>query len=245
MGTKTSSTQNVIALDASHQAIDTPLSEQAYRLLRRDILRGDVPPGKKLKIEDLQKQYSFSSSPLREALNRLVSEQLVVADERRGFRATPISADDFRDLTAYRVALETAALDDAMRNGTDEWEAGIVATFHRLEAAEQRASREHLSQDNDWSDRHKAFHMSLLAACASQRLLASCSSMFDQAQRYRRLSGKHRKEPRHAPTEHKRLMEATLARNAPLALALQREHIIKTADNVTKILAGLGSIEER
>jgi GntR family carbon starvation induced transcriptional regulator len=240
------STQNITKLDASVQtAIEAPLSEQAYRLLRRDILRGDVPPGKKLKIEDLQQHYSFSSSPLREALNRLVAEQLVIADERRGFRVTPISAADFRDLTAYRVVMERGALEDAMQNGTDEWEAGIVAAFHRLEAAEMRASRERLSQDNDWSERHKAFHMSMFAACASRRLVASCSSMFDQSERYRRLSGKHRKEPRQAPTEHKRMMDAAIARDVPLALSLQRDHVLRTADNVTKILAQLVSIEER
>ena len=57
------------------------VSEQAFLSLRRDVLQGEHPPGAKLKLELLQVQYGFSSSPLREALNRLAQEGLVRADD--------------------------------------------------------------------------------------------------------------------------------------------------------------------
>ena len=46
----------------------SPLSEQAYQLIRQDILAGHIAPGEKLRIEALRTMYGLSNTPLREAL---------------------------------------------------------------------------------------------------------------------------------------------------------------------------------
>jgi GntR family transcriptional regulator, carbon starvation induced regulator len=225
---------------AAEPEIGPPLSEQAYRLLREKILLGDIVPGSKLKTENLRRNYGFSNTPLREALNRLVAEGLVVADERRGFRATPVSVADFRDLTNYRLVLEHAALVDSMTCATDEWEAGVLAAYHRLEAAEDRMGPAWPKTSPEWTARHKAFHMALFAACESRRLFDQCSEMFDHAERYRRLSSFSRgKGPRPARGEHKRLTDLALARDIDATAALLRKHVVATAENCTKALAAL------
>src|ERR1700733_7227858 len=84
----------------------TSLSERAYRLLRQKILHGDIKPNVKLKMETLQRETDLSSSPLREALNRLAAEGLVTADENRGFWAAPMSRKDFDDITSLRLIVE-------------------------------------------------------------------------------------------------------------------------------------------
>src|SRR5258708_2738073 len=109
------------------------LSEKAFRILRQQILNGEIPPGEKLRVEVLQREHALSSSPLREALNRLVAEGLVIADDHRGFRAAPMTSADLDDITRFRLIVEPAALSQSVANGTDEWEADIVAAFHRLE----------------------------------------------------------------------------------------------------------------
>src|SRR5882762_6628853 len=86
--------------------IPIALSEKAFRIIREQILNGEILPGEKLKIEVLQRKYALSSSPLREALNRLVAERLVIADDRRGFRAVPISAGDLNDIVRCRLMIE-------------------------------------------------------------------------------------------------------------------------------------------
>src|SRR5882757_207062 len=118
----------------------TPLSEQAYELLRNRILVGSLPAQTKLKMDALQRDHQISSSPLREALNRLVAENLVIADERRGFRVAPMTAADLVDLTAARVVIEPAALKASIKNGTDRWEARVVAAFHWLSLIEGKIS---------------------------------------------------------------------------------------------------------
>ena len=94
----------------------TTVSEQAFQALRMDVLSGQHAPESKLKVEALQNHYGFSSSPLREALNRLVQEGLVKADERRGFRVAPMSPHDLADITKMRLMLDVTALHESIQH---------------------------------------------------------------------------------------------------------------------------------
>ena len=84
-----------------------PLSEQAFKRLRIDILNGSLGPDKQLKVENLKKFYGFSSSPLREALNRLTVEGLVINEERRGFFVSSISVEDINEIAKEKGYVKT------------------------------------------------------------------------------------------------------------------------------------------
>ena len=218
-----------------------PLAEQAFQHLRKDVLCGNFAGGVKLKLDELQNRYGFSSSPLREALSRLAQEGLVRADERRGFRVASISREDLRDITRMRLLIDVPALADAMANGNDTWEAAIVAAHHRLDKMESRFSDGPLVLDDQWSAVHKDFHMALVSACTSERQLAWSASLFDQAERYRRFSARHRTSSRRKSDEHRQLMDAALRRDTPVACALLTEHIQSTQRNVEAGLLRLGT----
>src|SRR6185369_893482 len=141
---------------------DLPLAERAFRLLRGRILRCEIEPGAKLKIEALQREHGLSSSPLREALNRLVQESLVKTDERRGFWAAPVTISDLRDVTRMRLLLDCEALKDSIARGDDAWEAGALAAFHQLAKVEARITGPGpLALNAEWSVLHKQFHFAL------------------------------------------------------------------------------------
>lgn len=215
---------------------DATLAEKAYVLLRTAIVRGEVLPGEKLKIDVLQREHAVSSSPLREALNRLAAEGLVTTEGNRGFRAAPISLDDLEDIVRLRVTLEREAVESSITEGNDDWEARIVAAFHRLEREEERIIEISGPLSDEWSERHRDFHLALLSGTPSNRLINLCASLFDQAERYRRLSAIYRKRPRNKSAEHRRLMDAVLSRNVDLATQLLREHVQKTSLNVSNAM---------
>lgn len=217
-----------------------PLVEQAFNRLRKDVLVGSYPAGAKLKIEELQEAYGFSSSPLREALSRLAQEGLVRADERRGFRVAPISAEDLADITRMRLMLDVQALAESIEHGDDRWEAAIVAAYYRLEKIESRLSDGPVILDDDWSALHRDFHLALLAACPSERQRNWSASLFDQAERYRRYSARYRKTLRRKSSEHKKIMDATLKHDTQTACALLREHILSTQRGVEAVLKSIG-----
>lgn len=209
-----------------------PLVDQAFQQLRRDVLTGTFAADTKLKVEELQATYGFSSSPLREALSRLSQEGLVRADERRGFRVASLSLQDLADITRMRMMLDVQALREAVEHGDDAWEAAIVAAYYRLEKVESRLPEGPVILDDEWSALHRDFHAALLAACPSPRQLAWSASLFDQAERYRRYSARYRKASRRKSNEHKKLMDATLRRDAATACAMLTDHIGGTLRNV-------------
>jgi len=210
----------------------TTVSEQACLALRHDVLSGRHAPDGKLKLDTLQSMYGYSSSPLREALNRLVQEGLVIADERRGFRVTPISPADLADITKMRLMLDIPALTESIQAGDDAWEAAIVAAFHRLEKIESRLPQGPVVLDAEWSQRHRDFHLSMIGACPSERQRAWSMSLFDQAERYRHFAARHRTVPKKKDDEHRALMNAVLRRDAKTAAVLLSEHISSTQANV-------------
>jgi GntR family carbon starvation induced transcriptional regulator len=221
---------------ADRPEAETTLVEKAYGVLRRAIVRGELLPGDKLKIDVLQKQHAISSSPLREALNRLTAEGLVTSEGNRGFRVAPISLEDLADIVKLRVVLERQAVEASIAEGDDSWEAGVVAAFYRLEREEKRIFEEQLPLNEEWSQRHRDFHMAILSGGRSKRLINMVANLFDQAERYRRLSAVYRKGPKNKSNEHKRLMDAVLSRDPVLAAERLREHVEKTAQNVVNAM---------
>jgi DNA-binding GntR family transcriptional regulator len=218
-------------------APSTTVSEQAFQALRVDVLSGRHVPESKLKVDALQQQYGFSSSPLREALNRLVQEGLVKADERKGFRVAAMSPDDLADITKMRLLLDVTALHESIQHGDDVWEANIVASFHRLEKIESRLPQGPVVLDAEWSQRHRDFHMSQIAACPSERQLAWSMSLFDQAERYRHFAARNRTVLKKKDAEHRALMKAVVRRDAATATQMLSEHIASTQTNVLAAFA--------
>lgn len=212
------------------------LAEQAYQRLRGSIILGEILPNEKLRMETLQSAFGFSNTPLREALNRLAGERLVIADNRRGFRASPVSRKDFIDLTDARLIVERGALESAIEHGDDKWVAHVREAFDRLQTSEDRLNAGRLPRDREWAETHKAYHMALFSGGRSRRLISACSEVFDLAERYRHLATRHRLSPRHSGHEHRAVLEAVLDRDSLLATALLRSHVQKSATQVLAML---------
>jgi DNA-binding GntR family transcriptional regulator len=213
------------------------LIESAYRQLRRDIIDGRLQPGQRLRVEHLKASYQVSSGTLREALALLVSDSLVVSHGQRGFRVTPMSLADLEDLTRMRVLLETEALRESVRVGGDDWEAGIVSAFHRLSLAEQRLRADPGRSFDEWERCNRQFHESLVAACRSRWLLRMRALLYQQSERYRRISATQGPPPVEVHEEHRAIFDAALARNAEMACALLTAHVHRALSVIKK--AGL------
>jgi GntR family transcriptional regulator, carbon starvation induced regulator len=209
------------------------LAEVAYRQLRADIVSGAYSPGQPLRLETLKQRYGLSFSPLREALNRLQTERLVVTAALRGFSVAPVSVEEMWDVIETRILIECEALKRAIRNGDDDWEAGIVASFHALDLQVRRRSVEKVSDGSDLAlleNRHQEFHRSLISACRSHRLLSLADQLHAETQRYRlpMLAGKIPAAPRDVALEHRQIMDATLARDSASAQQFLADHYQRT-----------------
>lgn len=84
-------------------------SEQAYRVLRDEIVHWHLPPGAALAEVDLALRLKMSRTPVREALARLVADGLAVAVGGRGLEVAPLDRAGIRRLYELRQALEVQA----------------------------------------------------------------------------------------------------------------------------------------
>lgn len=229
--------ESVVAPSAAASGSLKSLTGVAFDRIREDILLGRLRPDERLRINNLTERYNVGATAVREALSRLVADDLVVAEDQRGFCVSPISKADLLDLTQTRVDIEGLALSKAIEGGDVEWESGVVSAFHRL-------SRCSLPTDQggelhrQWGLVHRQFHESLLAGCMSPWLLRLTNLLFDKSERYRNLAElKAESGFRDVGAEHKALMDAALQRNASLARQLIADHFWATTNILLK--AGL------
>jgi GntR family transcriptional regulator, carbon starvation induced regulator len=224
---------NISATAEAPPAEPKTLVESAYRALRRDIIEGRLAPGEKLRVEHLKDDYGVGAGTLREALSLLISDALVVSQGQRGFRVTPVSLEDFEDITTTRVMLECDALRQSITMGDDAWEASLLAAFHLLTKAEEKRIG---SEDREeWEERNRLFHEALISACPSRWLKHFLSILYQQAERYRRLSLYLQPIPRDVHIEHEALLQAAITRDANKATAILSEHIQLTFRSVQLI----------
>jgi len=209
-------------------------TQRVFNDLRQRIIRGEIAPGERLKVDALKTLLQVGASPIREALSLLTSDQLVERIDQRGFRAAPASEIHFREILMLRCQLDDIALRISMSEGDTAWEEHLVLSHHRLAQA-GREDAEH------WESLHKAFHLALLDACGSPILLKFCDQLYDLNIRYRFLAGKSvRYGKRDVGQEHTEILNATLSRDADNASTRLIEHYSRTGEFLSDQIGAAG-----
>jgi len=199
------------------------LSTKVYLQLRADVLAGRLSPGEKLRAEALRQRFSIASSPIREALNRLLSEGFVELEDQKGFRVTPVSESDLRDLVQARTWVDSAAIREGIRRRDVAWEESLVLALHRLSRVARHATLESSVVNEDWERLHRSLHFSLVEGCASKSMCRISMQLFDSAERYRLLAADKIPE-RDELNEHREIVNACLAHDSDKATQLLITH---------------------
>jgi DNA-binding GntR family transcriptional regulator len=205
-------------------------ASSVYDRLQADILSGKLRPGLKLRLKDLIEIYETGNSPLREALNRLSANGMVVRQENRGFRVPPASANELLELTRTRCWLEEIALRESIANGDSVWEERIVLAYHRLTRAAQSKKESTMATATEWEDHHREFHLALISACDSNILMGFCAELHKRSFRYRNLAEVLVYRENHELDEHAELQRAVLDRDAEKAVELLKKHYTVTSE---------------
>jgi GntR family carbon starvation induced transcriptional regulator len=205
-----------------------------YRVLRQDILCGKLTPAAKLLIDEISQRYGVTSTPIREALNQLVTEGFVQKVDQKGFFVAQVSRRELSELTNTRCWVESIALREALAHRTPKWEEDLILAGHRLSRTNRSADPEVFQENAPWEDTHKQFHMALIATCPSRWLLDFCSLMTDHAARYRYLSMSLAYPERDVTKEHKALIDAASEGPPARAIEMLMEHYRTTADIIIR-----------
>ena len=211
----------------SGEAGSRTLIERAYAQLRDDIIEGRLAPDEKLRVEHLKARYQVGAGTLREAITRLVSDALVVAEGQRGFRVAPIALEDLEDLTSLRLHIEIDAFRQSIRHGDSVWRARLQHAFDELSNFEQPVRAELRVH---WEQLNSRFHEALIAAGASPWTTKVLRLLSRHGERYRRYAILLNDSGRDVHAEHREIFELAMAGlEARAALALEA-HIRATPD---------------
>jgi DNA-binding GntR family transcriptional regulator len=226
-------------------SVSTPFRTAASALandIRADIITGNLPPGARLRIKDLCERYDSGAIPLREALSRLATSGFVVAEDQRGFRVADVSAEELLDITETRIHIECEALRRAIALGSLDWEERLAGAHYRLSRLPLHAT-DGSGLSAEWEQAHSAFQSALISGSDSKSLIAIAELLRDQTARYRYLSvqlnsgtkaasGSKKGKERNVADEHRKLLEAALARDADTAAKLLAQHLRQTTQLV-------------
>ena len=207
------------------------ISGEVRELLRDDIFAGTWTPGTRLQIGELTARYHASSTVVREAMVRLGGERLLEFRPNRGFFIAEYTLDQLRDISELRCRVEEFGLELAISRGDMKWESELIAVHHLLERTPRRSPADSHHLTPAWFAAHRAFHTKLLEAGGVPLLVDVAGTLSDATSLYRIWAASDlRAEARDIDAEHREILEATIARDAPAATRLLRRHYTRTLD---------------
>jgi DNA-binding GntR family transcriptional regulator len=199
------------------------LREGAYAELRSRIVNLVYAPGDRLFERDLAAELAVSRIPLREALQLLQSDGLVVLVPRQGAIVAPFTADDVRDLFDVRESLEVLAARLAAERHTAE---GLAELREQMDAGRAAIARE---DDAALGAANATFHRVLLQIAANPLLTAMMRPLEARTQWLLHLTS--RRDLVQRCDEHEALYAAVAAGDADKAAECALEHVTAGRDD--------------
>jgi DNA-binding GntR family transcriptional regulator len=148
------------------------LRGQAYDILKRQLLSGELRPGERVNEVVMAARLGISRGPLREAIRNLEQEGLLTAAPHRGTFVRQLTEEEAAELQEVRLALETAAACRLALRFTPEAKALLEERLVHLSALHQDDSTlaERMAAD-------LAFHEAICEASGNETLLATWRSL--------------------------------------------------------------------
>ena len=202
---------------------DGSTSQRAYAALREQLLRSKFLPNQKINEVALAATLEISRTPLREALNRLVAEGLLV-DRGRGFSVPDLDQERVFDLFEARLEIECATVRLACERGTDEELAELSAFLEESMAESPDASVDRLIELDI------GFHGRIAAMARNKVLQQTLSNLNDRMHLIRWIAMEGRRE--RTQSQHHDMLQHLCARDADAAIATMRDHILHRNDDI-------------
>lgn len=209
-------------------------TEQAFHFLLEAIVKGDIPPGTRLREADLSQELGMGRGPLRDAIHRLESRKMVNKVPHVGAQVVDFNLVEMIEIYELREQLEGMACELAAQRMTDDElnALGDLLTKHR-DYVERHSGEAYIQQDTDLD-----FHFHIIQGAGNAWLTQLlCDELYHRVRMYRFQSAHQKARPERAIKEHTQIFEALNNRDGELAAMLMRRHIASARDNLTRHIA--------
>lgn len=206
------------------------LSDQAFDLIRERIISNELAPMAPIRQEALAEELGISRIPVREALTRLEQQGLLHSHANRGYFVSPISAEEADEVFALRLKLEPDAAAQASVRA-DEPRRELVRMVQReLEEALHETPTHAMPL-------HRRFHMLLVQNDDCRLTSQFLEHLHVVGERYVHKHLEPKGRGARADREHRRILDAWLARDEARVRQLLTDHITGTLQDLRAQLA--------
>jgi DNA-binding GntR family transcriptional regulator len=202
--------------------------------LRRVILDGAAPPGTPVPLAEVAELFGVSHIPVREALKTLIGEGLVAHRQNSGYAVAQLTAQELGEMYLVRESLESAALAAAVRSATEEDRRQAVSINDLLAQA---------IQENDAVAYHRQsrhFHMALARPSGMHRLLHMLEVAWNVTEPVQPMVHVTSQDRAGLHADHGQMLEAFLAGDTELLLAISERHAKRLNDVIATLPADSG-----
>jgi DNA-binding GntR family transcriptional regulator len=216
--------------EAEDETASVSLSQQAYQRLRDMIVTLQLAPGALINEAVQMEELDLGRTPIREALQRLAYEGLVVLQPRRGAFVGSLSIVDLQQIFELRRTIEGYAASLAAERATPADLAAMQAALDALDMAGPHARPEiYIGIDRN-------FHRAVARAAHNRFLEPTLSRMYNLNLRLWYLALDKIGPMREAIDEHRRVLAAIRRHDGPQAEAAMREHITGFQNRIRELL---------
>jgi DNA-binding GntR family transcriptional regulator len=214
-------------------------SQRVYQRIREKILRLDLAPGADLDEAGLEREFSLSRTPVREALIKLASEGLVTLLPNKGARVSALDVAEVPEMLEALELLHRACL----RFAAERREPAALDAMRRANQAFGEAAGR--GDYDRMGDANTAFHMAT-ARCAGNRYLERVfDGLLSASLRLARLSfaaagGEGDRAPvnnQQVFDDHEAMIDAVERGDVEVADRLAREHVAVFRERVRRYLS--------
>ncbi|MEX0642546.1 MAG: GntR family transcriptional regulator [Pirellulales bacterium] len=196
------------------------LRDQIVDRLRSEVLSGRLSEGTPLREIELSSRFGVSRGPIREALQQLTYEGILVGQPNRGVRVAPAAPDVVRELVVpIRRAIETFALRQFIGELDSDDFVHWESILSRLRSACERANFAEIAEQDI------AFHRSILSRSRQEDLLAIWSVLVARIWTHFRENNPKYSDPMEIYQEHRALLSVFREGDPEAAVAALQSHI--------------------
>jgi len=215
------------------------LREQTYQVLRSAILSGEFLAGSRLVETQIAEKLQVSRTPIREALQQLQQEQLVVADENGSLRVVSFSITDAENLYRCRLVLEKESVIEACNKANTE-------QLEKIDLAIQMAEKTNLQESNQLTSYQLLhidyqFHRAIAECSGNPWLTLLLDQLFDKMALLRMQTVQQNLKVMEIRTEHRQIYEAIVQKNSEKALEALSNHLLSSQARVIREIEQISS----
>ena len=194
------------------------LSDKAYQLIRHKIVTLELPPQTAIDEQALMQDLQVGRTPIREALQRLAAEGLVLLAPRRGMFVSEISITDLQKIFELRLVLEGFSARLAAQRATEPQLAAMESLMCQLDKTRDQDGKALMAIDEQ-------FHELLYQAADNELLADTLRRLHAQSFRVWHLVLDRLGSVSGAMAQHIAITQALQAKDGALAETLVQEHI--------------------